>query len=86
MSVHVELDEQLFIQACRASGQENAKRVVETALRLLIERAAEVRRPKRKPPLRLRDAPFVGMWKDRKEMCDSTAWVRRLRDKEWQRE
>ncbi|WP_295438083.1 hypothetical protein [uncultured Thiodictyon sp.] len=35
-------------------------------------------------PLRpLRDEPFVGMWQDRKDMADSTAWVRDLRAKEW---
>lgn len=27
--------------------------------------------------------PFVGMWKDREDMQDSTAWVRDLRRKEW---
>ena len=31
----------------------------------------------------LRDDPFVGMWQDRKDMADSTAWVRDLRATEW---
>jgi hypothetical protein len=26
---------------------------------------------------------FVGMWRDREEMRDSTAWVRNLREREW---
>ena len=26
---------------------------------------------------------FVGMWSDREELADSTAWVRRLRSEEW---
>jgi hypothetical protein len=29
------------------------------------------------------DAPIFGMWKDRAEMADSTAWVRSARKKEW---
>ena len=27
----------------------------------------------------LREEPFVGIWKDRNDLSDSTAWVRRLR-------
>ncbi|HBB31112.1 MAG TPA: DUF2281 domain-containing protein [Cyanobacteria bacterium UBA8803] len=35
-------------------------------------------------PLNFKDEPFVGMWSDRTDMQDSTAWVRQLRQKEWQ--
>ncbi len=28
---------------------------------------------------------FVGMWRDREDMQDSTAWVRRIRESEWAR-
>jgi hypothetical protein len=31
------------------------------------------------------DEPFVGTWRDREEMVDSVAWVRRLRSREWAR-
>ena len=31
----------------------------------------------------LSDEPFVGMWRDRPDMDDSSAWVRRLREQEW---
>jgi hypothetical protein len=30
-----------------------------------------------------RDEPFVGMWKDREDMEDSSQWVRQLRQQEW---
>jgi hypothetical protein len=30
--------------------------------------------------------PFVGMWRDREEMADSTAWVRNLRQTAWRRQ
>lgn len=32
----------------------------------------------------LREEPFVGLWTDRDDLSDSTAWVRRLRESEWQ--
>ena len=31
----------------------------------------------------LESEEFVGMWVDRDEMTDSTAWVRGIRDKHW---
>lgn len=36
--------------------------------------------PKRTP---LEKEKFIGMWRDRKDMNDSTAWVRNLRQREW---
>jgi hypothetical protein len=32
---------------------------------------------------RLSKEPFIGMWSDRKDMKDSAAWVRELRQREW---
>ena len=34
---------------------------------------------------KLEDEPFIGMWKDREDMRDSTKWVRELRKREWER-
>ena len=34
-------------------------------------------------PLNLQDEPFVGMWKDREDMEDSSQWVRQVRQQEW---
>lgn len=31
----------------------------------------------------LRSEPFVGMWRDRQEMLDSTRWVRESRQNDW---
>lgn len=36
-------------------------------------------------PTRLSDEPFIGMWRDRDDMKDSTEWVRSLRRREWER-
>jgi hypothetical protein len=33
--------------------------------------------------LRLADEPFIGIWKDKKELKDSSGWVRKLRKSEW---
>ena len=33
------------------------------------------------PPFR--DEEFVGIWKDRKDLEDSTMWVKKLRAEEW---
>ncbi|EKU96520.1 hypothetical protein Lepto7375DRAFT_0526 [Leptolyngbya sp. PCC 7375] len=34
-------------------------------------------------PFSLNNFAFVGMWKDRPELEDSTAWVRQLREQQW---
>lgn len=33
--------------------------------------------------LNLENEPFVGMWKDRPEMQDSTAWIKQVRREHW---
>lgn len=33
----------------------------------------------------LESEEFVGMWRDREDLSDSTAWVRSVRDKHWGR-
>lgn len=44
--------------------------------RLLVPRSADA--------MKLADEPFIAMWRDREEMRDSSAWVRRLRENEWE--
>jgi hypothetical protein len=41
-------------------------------------------RPAKPIRLSLRDEPFIGMWADRVDMEDSTAYVRKLRTNEWE--
>ncbi len=31
----------------------------------------------------IEDDPFIGMWRDRHDLADSTGWVRGLRTSEW---
>ncbi|CAK0742816.1 hypothetical protein CCP4SC76_1240003 [Gammaproteobacteria bacterium] len=40
-------------------------------------------RPERKNPP-LREEPAFGLWADREDMRDSTEWVRKLREREWE--
>ena len=39
---------------------------------------------KRVKQVKLTKEPFIGMWRDRKDMQDSTAWVRKLRQCQWE--
>ena len=42
-------------------------------------------RPARKARrTRLADEPFIGMWRNREDMEESTGWVRSLRQREWE--
>jgi hypothetical protein len=34
-------------------------------------------------PSNLAEENFIGMWKDREDMQDSSAWVRSSREREW---
>lgn len=45
----------------------------------------QVAKPARKKVARasLAQESFIGMWRDRRDMQDSTQWVRELRRKEW---
>ena len=41
----------------------------------------DIRTPSKSPDFA--NEPFVGMWKDRKDVRDSGEWVRQLRRSEW---
>lgn len=47
--------------------------------------ALERKQRGKRPPGALSDEPFIGLWKDRDDLADSTTWVRDLRAGEWQR-
>ena len=32
---------------------------------------------------KLANEPFIGMWRTREDLRDSTAWMRRIREREW---
>ncbi len=49
-------------------------------LQIRYERPAFVKKAKRS---KLKNEPFIGMWKDRDDMSDSVAWVRDIRRRHW---
>jgi hypothetical protein len=38
---------------------------------------------KSKPTPKLSEEAFIGMWRNRTDMCDSNSWVRKNRKSEW---
>jgi len=49
-------------------------------LQIRYERPGFVKKAKRS---KLKNEPFIGMWKDRGDMSDSVAWVRDMRRRQW---
>lgn len=49
-------------------------------LQIRYRRQAFVRKTQR---LKLKEEPFVGLWKDREDLSDSVSWVRDIRQREW---
>jgi Protein of unknown function (DUF2281) len=61
---------------------ETAQQLIVDFVAFLKQRYAQAQTtPSR--PLNLENEPFVGMWSDRPEMQDSTAWVRQTRQQHW---
>jgi hypothetical protein len=61
----------------------SAQRQVADFISFLTARARRVRSAEAPPPVPLPEEPFVGLWRDRQDMSDSAAWVRRVREEEW---
>lgn len=49
----------------------------------LRERYTSSRSGRKRAAIDLAQEGFVGMWEDREDMEDSSAWVRRSREREW---
>jgi hypothetical protein len=61
---------------------ENAQQLVVDFVAFLKQRYNQ---PQIMPPnpINLETEPFVGIWSDRPEMQDSTAWVKQTRQRHW---
>ena len=57
------------------------QRLVESFLAFLQQRYVRPNALSVNAPLQ--DENFIGMWRDRVEMADSTTWVRGIRESEW---
>ena len=62
------------------SSPPEGQRLIESFLACLRQRYAPALAPSGDTPLP--DENFIGMWRDRDELTDSTVWVRGLREKE----
>ncbi len=65
--------------ALPAEGQQ----AVDQLIAALTEQYAEGQGTRAQDKVALADEPFVGMWRDREDMADSSAWVRSTRVREW---
>jgi hypothetical protein len=62
-----------------------AQKQVSDFVTLLKTRYPAVQVARKAKRTKLADEPFIGMWRDREDMQDSSAWVRRVRASEWER-
>ncbi len=68
-----------------AALPDEARRRVDEFIVTLAARYANEQEQMTRDRRPLAEEPFVGMWRDRDEMADSTAWVRSIREGEWTR-
>lgn len=62
---------------------EEAQRQVIDFIAFLRQRYAVVEPASSSVDFDLRNDSFIGMWRDREILADSTAWVRSIRENEW---
>lgn len=60
-----------------------AQRQVIDFVAFLKTRYPSVQPVQKMKKINLAEEPFIGMWRDRDDMQDSTAWVKSLRQHEW---
>ncbi len=60
-----------------------AQKQVIDFIAFLQTRYSSVSKSKLKPKAKIVDETFVGIWRNRKDMQDSSAWVRKIRASEW---
>lgn len=61
-----------------------AQQLVIDFIAFLRTRHKQARSSKKiKPASNLTDEAFIGIWRDRTDMQDSSAWVRTIRESEW---
>ena len=61
----------------------DAQQQVADFINFLQTRYKPISKTRTKPKIKLADEEFIGMWRDRKDMEDSTAWVRKIRRTHW---
>ena len=67
-----------------ASLPPEAQKQITDLVAFLKARYLSTPTPKRAKRAKLTSEPFIGMWRTRKDMRDSTTWVRNLRRGQWE--
>ncbi len=60
-----------------------AQRQLMDFITVLRQRYAVIEPASQSPDFDLINDSFIGMWSDRQDLADSTAWVRGVRENEW---
>ena len=60
----------------------SARKEAENFLRYLYDQHV-TSAPKKTANTSVTESPFVGMWKDREDLQDSTSWVKEQRKSQW---
>ena len=60
-----------------------AQQQVADFIAFLQSRYKKIRSDQKANQGNLADDPFIGMWRDREDMQDSSTWVRNVREREW---
>ncbi len=60
-----------------------AQQQVADFIAFLQTRYSQLRSNKTSNQTNLADEAFIGLWRDREDMQDSSAWVRNIREREW---
>jgi hypothetical protein len=66
-----------------ASLPHEAQRQVDEFVAFLRQKYQSAHQPQQRHIQNLDDEPFLGMWQNRQEMEDSSAWVNSIRKSEW---
>jgi hypothetical protein len=61
----------------------SAQREVMDFIAFLRERYKPFSQDNKSRKTNLADEPFLGMWRNRKDLADSSTWVRNTRKREW---
>jgi len=64
---------------------EDAQKQVTDLITFLRQSTNKIKPMLQAERISLKEEPFVGMWKNRDDLKDSTEWVRNLRESEWTR-
>lgn len=60
-----------------------AKKQVQDFIDFIYQRYSFDDTPNQSETGKIADSPFFGIWKDRKEMGESSQWVRNVRKSQW---